>query len=597
MATVTKNLGIVSPVPADEWNASTTYQKLNIVSHNDSVYIAKQGSTGIEPGVTTNWQTYWMFLVSSTGGGSDVEVVQTTGQSETDVMSQKAVTEAIQTAVDSLTQFERMKLVLSQSSGVVNITNINNKYEVIFGANTWFIYDDTFYEMTTATTVTLETANTVVWCMFKKSDKTISLVPYTQVSTLNPQEYVYIFGLRSTGSGLAYGYCDLTVPFAFNGNLFGIIPAKGRIIGGNGIVSVDTTAKTITFPKDIIIMCEDFTGYTNVAIPTSTVVSYASLTTSAQFIIFNRKDKTFTTRAWSNARLLFAFETVIAYFRTTGIGYPFTMDIGIPYEVDGKLFGNENVRSDDLWQVNNRNIKAINHRGYNTIAPENTLPAYKLSRKYGYDYVECDISFTSDNVPVLLHDDTINRTSNGTGAINSMTFEQVRTYDFGSWKSSAYAGTKIPSLEEFISLCKVLGLHPYIELKSSGLSQENVTNCVNIVKKYGMLNKVTWISFLTTALDYVLTADTKARIGLVQGEVNEEAVTYISGKITSGVDAFIDAQLNVLTEAMVNSCITANVPLEAWNVYTVENVTQFSYVNGVTVDSLNVTKALYEANL
>lgn len=96
MATVTKNLGIVSPVPADEWNASTTYQKLNIVSHNDSVYIAKQGSTGIEPGVTTNWQTYWMFLVSSTGGGgSGVDVVQTTGQSTTAVMSQKAVTDEL----------------------------------------------------------------------------------------------------------------------------------------------------------------------------------------------------------------------------------------------------------------------------------------------------------------------------------------------------------------------------------------------------------------------------------------------------------------------------------------------------------------------
>lgn len=93
MATTTKNLGIVSPVPADEWNASTTYQKLNIVSHNNGSYIAKQGSTGIEPGVTTNWETYWMLLVSATGGGgSDVEVVQTTGQSTTAVMSQKAVT-------------------------------------------------------------------------------------------------------------------------------------------------------------------------------------------------------------------------------------------------------------------------------------------------------------------------------------------------------------------------------------------------------------------------------------------------------------------------------------------------------------------------
>ena len=104
MATTTKNLGIVSPVPADEWNASTTYQKLNIVSHNNGSYIAKQGSTGIEPGVTTNWQTSWMLLVSATGGGgSDVDVVQTTGQSTTAVMSQKAVTDELNNKVDKVT--------------------------------------------------------------------------------------------------------------------------------------------------------------------------------------------------------------------------------------------------------------------------------------------------------------------------------------------------------------------------------------------------------------------------------------------------------------------------------------------------------------
>ena len=104
MATTTKNLGIVSPVPADEWNASTTYQKLNIVSHNNGSYIAKQGSTGIEPGVTTNWQTFWMLLVSATGGGgSSVDVVQTTGQSTTAVMSQKAVTDELNNKVDKVT--------------------------------------------------------------------------------------------------------------------------------------------------------------------------------------------------------------------------------------------------------------------------------------------------------------------------------------------------------------------------------------------------------------------------------------------------------------------------------------------------------------
>ena len=93
-----------------------------------------------------------------------------------------------------------------------------------------------------------------------------------------------------------------------------------------------------------------------------------------------------------------------------------------------------------------RSVKGVNHRGYSTVAPENTLPAYVLSRKMGFQYAECDVSFTSDGVPVLLHDSTIDRTSDGSGSIGSLTLEEVRQYDFGSWKGEQYAGTKIPTL-------------------------------------------------------------------------------------------------------------------------------------------------------
>ena len=71
----------------------------------------------------------------------------------------------------------------------------------------------------------------------------------------------------------------------------------------------------------------------------------------------------------------------------------------------------------------NKTMISVNHRGYSTVAPENTLPAYKLSKKMGFDYVETDVCFTSDNIPVLLHDGTIDRTSNGSGDIDNMTFE------------------------------------------------------------------------------------------------------------------------------------------------------------------------------
>ena len=85
----------------------------------------------------------------------------------------------------------------------------------------------------------------------------------------------------------------------------------------------------------------------------------------------------------------------------------------------------------NFW--NNHPVRAVNHRGFNKVAPENTISAYRLSKENGFLFVECDVSFTSDNVPVLLHDDTINRTSNGKGKVSNWTFEALRQLDFGSW--------------------------------------------------------------------------------------------------------------------------------------------------------------------
>lgn len=106
MASTTKNLGIVAPVPAGEWEAGATYQKLNIVRHSDgtrySSFMALQTSTAIEPDVTKGWESFWQVLVRDGIGGSSV--VQEEGQSTTDIMSQKAVTDALQKRDTQITQ-------------------------------------------------------------------------------------------------------------------------------------------------------------------------------------------------------------------------------------------------------------------------------------------------------------------------------------------------------------------------------------------------------------------------------------------------------------------------------------------------------------
>lgn len=247
-----------------------------------------------------------------------------------------------------------------------------------------------------------------------------------------------------------------------------------------------------------------------------------------------------------------------------------------------------------------QNVKAINHRGYNSVAPENTLPAYVLSKKKGYNYAEADISFTSDGVAVLLHDSTIDRTSNGTGSISSMTYAEVSAYDFGSWKSEDYAGTKIPTFEEFILLCKNIMLHPYIELKSNGAYTEaQIQGLVDIVKQHGMAGKVTWISFNATFLGYVAAYDETARLGYLPGStVTEDAISKASALKTDKNEVFIDADNLYLTEAGIQLCIDAGLPLEIWTVNTTAKVTGMnSYVTGVTSDSLIAGKILYDASI
>lgn len=242
----------------------------------------------------------------------------------------------------------------------------------------------------------------------------------------------------------------------------------------------------------------------------------------------------------------------------------------------------------------NPNIKSINHRGYNSVAPENTLSAYRLSKKMGFDMVECDVSFTSDGYAVLLHDQTIDRTSNGTGNIDALTFAHVRSLDFGSWKSADYAGEQIPTFEEFIALCRTVGLHPYIELKTG--TQTQIESLVATVKKYGMLEKVTWISTSTDRLGYVKALHSKSTFGLVCVEITESVVNNALTLRGDGCEVFIDACNYALTEAMVTLCANNNIPIEVWDL---SEITEFSsaspYVSGFTTDKNIAGAELYKA--
>ena len=247
----------------------------------------------------------------------------------------------------------------------------------------------------------------------------------------------------------------------------------------------------------------------------------------------------------------------------------------------------------------NQTIKVIMHRGYNSIAPENTLPAFKLARKMGFSTIETDIQLTSDNVPVVLHDSTVNRTSNGTGNIYDMTLAQAKALDFGSWKSSMYAGTKIPTFEELLMCCKNIGLDIYIEIKQeSPWTQAIITNCVNTVRKCGMRDHVTWLSFSSTCLQYVRTADTKARLGFLMTTYSIEAVDTCVGLRTGENEVLAVTRYDLLTDIVLNYMIDNNVPLCAYLFDKCSDVDAMpSYVTEAMTNEFNSAKYIYEKNI
>lgn len=188
--------------------------------------------------------------------------------------------------------------------------------------------------------------------------------------------------------------------------------------------------------------------------------------------------------------------------------------------------------------------RSVSHRGYNSAAPENTLPAFRLAASMGFEYVETDVSFTSDGVAVLLHDDIIDRTSNGTGFLCYTSFDTVRSYDFGAWFDPVYAGTQIPTFEEFIALCAELGLKPYIELKSGGMTSAQVEGLLDTVRAYGLEQDATWISFRFSYLCMVRDLAPQARLGYLCFHPDAELMEKVETLRTGQNEVFLDADIS-----------------------------------------------------
>lgn len=117
--------------------------------------------------------------------------------------------------------------------------------------------------------------------------------------------------------------------------------------------------------------------------------------------------------------------------------------------------------------------RLIGHRGAARHAPENTLASIRTAAAQGAKWVEFDVKLSADRVPILMHDDRVDRTTNGRGGVADMSFAELRGLDAGGWFDTKFRGEKIPTLVEALELIAALGLGFNLEIKPCpGRSEE-----------------------------------------------------------------------------------------------------------------------------
>lgn len=149
--------------------------------------------------------------------------------------------------------------------------------------------------------------------------------------------------------------------------------------------------------------------------------------------------------------------------------------------------------------LNNGVPLTIAHRGDPSAAPENTIPAFEAALRSGAQVLELDLHMTADGHAVLFHDETLDRTTNGSGPIAPRTLAELHTLDAGSWYGSAWAGTRIPTFDEFVPLVSSSSVRALIEFKGVW-SDEALRGVIASIYRAGVQDRVVMASFESPTL-------------------------------------------------------------------------------------------------
>ena len=254
------------------------------------------------------------------------------------------------------------------------------------------------------------------------------------------------------------------------------------------------------------------------------------------------------------------------------------------------------ISLEDYIAQNNPLITA--HRGYAQVAPENTMSAFEAALNAGADACEFDVHMTLDNVLVVFHDDTVGRTTNGTGKISELTYDYLSTLDAGSWKDPIFTGEKIPTLKQTLDYFNANNMVAVLEIKVAGIVDE----IIEMLYATNMEKRTVIISFEESAITKIknenpyipallllygtpyMTGSTQDKVDAIKQKADSIGTEYV-GPFSFQLEKLDPALLPAVIHNLENNIDPGELPL-ALDAATVELLHEEGFlIDAWTVDS------------
>lgn len=211
-------------------------------------------------------------------------------------------------------------------------------------------------------------------------------------------------------------------------------------------------------------------------------------------------------------------------------------------------------------------MELMAHRGASGLAPENTLAAFELCLQYRPEWTELDVHASADGEIIVMHDGTVDRTTDGSGAISAMTLAELKALDAGSWKAAEFAGEPVPTLREVVAAVGTK-VRINVEIKGGPDLPYVAEHVVAILSAGGILAESMISSFDLSAVQAVQALTPEPALALITGNAGDLEIAAREGLgglnlQFAGVDA---ALLRAAHDAGVRVCAWTINDLARWD--------------------------------